>query len=71
MDIKNMLRIFGYIVATSVGVMGIAVTAGLLLPKFIPENFRILLGIVFILYSIFRIVTLRMSQKQKEITDED
>jgi hypothetical protein len=71
MDIKNMLRIFGYVVATSVGLMGIAVTAGLLLPKFIPENFRILLGIVFILYSIFRIITLRMSQKQKEITDED
>jgi hypothetical protein len=71
MNIQNMLRIFGYVVATAVGLMGIAVTAGLLLPKFIPENFRILLGIVFILYSIFRIITLRMSQKQKEITDED
>jgi len=71
MKIQNMLRIFGYVVATSVGLVGIAVTAGLLLPKYIPDNFRTLLGIVFILYSIFRIVTLRMSQKQKEITDEN
>ena len=70
MKIQNMLRIFGYAVATSVGLVGIAITAGLLMPKYIPENFRILLGIIFILYSIFRIVTLRMSQKQKEITDE-
>jgi hypothetical protein len=71
MDIQKMLSIFSYIVATSVGIMGIAVTAGLLMPKYIPDNFRVILGIIFILYSIFRIVTLRMSQKQKEITDEN
>jgi hypothetical protein len=70
MDIQKILRIFGYIVATSVGIVGIAVTAGLLMPAYIPDNFRIILGIVFILYSIYRIVTLKIAVKQKDINDE-
>lgn len=70
MKIQSILRIFGYTVATLVGVVGIAVTAGFLMPSYIPENLRILFGIVFILYAIYRIVTLRLTRKRDTISDE-
>lgn len=69
MKVQNILRIFGYVVAILVGVIGIAVTAGLLIPSYVPQNYRILFGIVFILYAIYRIVTLRITRKRDTISD--
>jgi len=67
---EKILNSFGYIVATLVILMGTVIIAGLLVPVYIPNQFRYLLGIVFILYGIFRIVTLwTKSQQEKDYED--
>lgn len=65
----KILDIFGYIVSIVTIFAGIAMIFGLLLSQ-IPENYRILFGIVFLLYGIYRTVTLRLKHK-KNYTDEN
>lgn len=58
------LLIFSYSVSAIVVIAGIGIIAGLLLPPYVPSNFRIITGIVFVLYGIYRSVTLWTKSKQ-------
>lgn len=58
------LMIFSYTVSAIVVIAGIGIIAGLFLPPYVPSNFRIITGIVFILYGIYRSVTLWSKSKQ-------
>lgn len=65
----KILDVFGYIVSVVTILVGIAMIFGFLLLQ-IPENYRILFGIVFLLYGIYRSITIRLKQK-KTYSDED
>jgi hypothetical protein len=66
-DSGKLLIYFGYAMAAIFCCLGIVVLSGLLLPPF-PETFRITLGIVLMLYAIYRFITTRIKSKQ---TNED
>lgn len=67
---QQYLTWFGYAVASIVIVVGVITVAGLLMPGYVPDNFRYLFGAVFILYGIFRIVTLWTKNKRMKEDEE-
>lgn len=54
---------FGYAMAAIFCCLGIIVLTGLLLPP-APQEFRIVLGSVLVLYAVFRFITTRIKSKQ-------
>lgn len=62
---KKFFTWFGYTVAIIVIVVGFSIVAGLLIPDYVPKNFRFLLGIVFVLYGVYRIITLWTKSRQE------
>jgi hypothetical protein len=55
MDVNRILR--GAVVVLSVGAMlgGVAVMAGLLVPRTLPDRYRVILGAVIVLYGGYRL----------------
>jgi hypothetical protein len=66
MTLARFLRYFGYAASTALSTAGILIIAGLLIPSYIPSKFRVLLGIVLVLYGIFRFVSLRFKKPDDE-----
>lgn len=66
MDIGNILRIIVLVVSACVMLFGVVVVAGFLVPIFIPEQFRVLTGIVIILYGAYRFVQTLYRKKDSE-----
>ncbi len=66
---QKFLDIFGYIVSIIVILVGLAMIFGLLLSQ-THTNYRILFGIVLLLYGIYRSVTIRLKQR-KNFYNED
>lgn len=64
MNAAAILNIVNYSIAALISCAGIGVLAGLLLPTYVPENIRTILGIMFILYGLFRGATTWMKQQQ-------
>jgi hypothetical protein len=60
----TILNLVGYAIAVLLACAGIAVLAGVLMPYYIPDNIRIILGVMFILYGLFRGATTWMKQQQ-------
>ena len=58
MNLTMIVRIMNMAVRAMFIVIGIMLIVGLFRLRNIPAQFRILLGAVFVLYGIFRIVTL-------------
>jgi hypothetical protein len=54
MKIQTFFRVFGFVVATASFLVGLAIILGWILPAYIPENFRIVVGIVMVLYGVYR-----------------
>ena len=70
MQAQDVIRIIGYSTAAIVSVAGIAVIAGFFIPSYIPANFRIIVGTVFVLYGIYRAATLWGKQRNAKKLDE-
>lgn len=68
MDVEKLLTYSGYAVSLFVSCVGAAVLAGFLFPPDIPQKFRILFGVILVLYGVYRFVTLWIKQQRK---DED
>jgi len=66
MDIGSILRIIVLILSAGVMLFGVSVIAGFLVPVFIPDQFRILTGIVILLYGAYRFVTTLYRKKDSE-----
>lgn len=64
---RKVLRYLGYAVSTTLFLTGILIIAGYLVPSYIPSNFRVLFGVVLVLYGVFRFVSLRV---RKPINEE-
>ncbi len=54
MDGQLIVRTVGYITGGIVLVAGILIISGFIVPSYVPENFRIVAGIVLILYGLYR-----------------
>jgi hypothetical protein len=65
MDFGKAFLYFGYVMSGVLAVVGLIVISGFLLPPYIPQKFRIMFGVVLLLYGIYRFVTLRVKQQQK------
>ncbi len=65
MKLQRALQIFSYSAASIFTLCGVAVLSGYLIPVYIPAKFKILFGIVLILYGIYRVVIIRTKNKAK------
>ena len=69
MSAQLILRIVGSITAGLVLIVGIIVLTGSLIPSSVPENYRVVLGIVMVVYGTYRIVMIWMKQRQERNKD--
>jgi hypothetical protein len=60
----------GYGIAALMGIVGILVLAGVLANEGTPVQFRVLFGIVLILYSVYRFTMTRTRNKQEKGSEE-
>ena len=70
METQTVIRVFGYSTATIVFVVGIAVLFGLVLPAYVPEKFRTIVGVVLLLYGVYRAAMLWIKQHHGKRTEE-
>ena len=66
MNIHKVLRVLNIAIRAAFIAIGIILVAGYFQLRFIHPHFRILAGIIFILYGILRIVTMRPERKAGE-----
>lgn len=66
MNIHKVLRVLNIAIRAAFIVIGIILVAGFFQLRLINPHFRILVGIIFILYGVLRIVTMRPEKKVGE-----
>ncbi len=65
-DAQMVIRIVTYVTAGLILILGVVVLTGFMLPDYIPSNFRLMLGILMVLYSIYRIVMVSLKRRSEE-----
>ncbi len=60
---QTIFRIVSFITAAMILVVGIAILVGPLIPDYVPINYRIILGIVMVLYGGYRIAKVWLRQR--------
>ncbi|MBI5019987.1 MAG: hypothetical protein HZB59_00970 [Ignavibacteriales bacterium] len=70
MNASNILLIVTYVTAGSILVLGVIILTGFLLPTYIAVNFRIMMGIMMIVYGSYRIVIITIRNRRKDETEE-
>ena len=60
----TILNFVGYTIAVLIAGVGIAVLIGVLLPSYIAVNIRMLVGVMMVIYGIFRGSMIWMKQRQ-------
>ena len=65
MDGQTIVTTVGYVTAGIVLLAGIAIIVGLVLPAYVPDNYRIIVGIVLFIYGVYRSVMLWIKQKSQ------
>jgi hypothetical protein len=71
MNLAGFIKILGYFTSIVLFLFGLIILTGVfdfLRLRNLPEQFRIIFGIVFLLYGIYRFVRLKFSQRD---TDEE
>ncbi len=64
----NAMRAVNYVilvVSAAVAVFGTLVIAGILVPKNFPEQFRVVIGVVILLYGVYHFVVSWYRQKER------
>lgn len=70
MDGRLIIQIVGYITAAIVLVAGMLVLTGYIVPSYVPENFRIVVGVVLILYGFYRPAMIFIKNKNAKRFEE-
>jgi hypothetical protein len=75
MSLNRIFKIFGYFVSVVLIIFGTILVTGIHIPMYarlnnIPDQPRIVFGVVFLLYGIFRGLRLFFSNKKQEEDDE-
>ena len=64
MNSINIFQIVSYVLGSAFLVMGIIALIGWFIPPYIPDNFRLILGALMILWGIYRIAITRYKAQQ-------
>jgi cytochrome c biogenesis protein CcdA len=67
---QTIIHTVGYITGGIVLVAGVLVITGYIVPSYVPENFRIIAGVVLILYGLYRPAMIYIKSKNAERADE-
>jgi hypothetical protein len=65
MIIMTVVRYMIIVLASGAMAAGVLVVAGILVPQNIPEQFRVVLGIVIFLYGLYRLVIVFSRQSER------
>lgn len=63
MNAQTIINLVSYVTVGLVLVVGIMSVTGYLIPEYVPDNFRLMMGIVLVLYSVYRIATIWTKQR--------
>lgn len=66
MDVPSVLRYSVLVVAAAAMVAGVLVMIGVLVPRYFPEDYRILMGVVVFLYGAYRFTVTYFRQSGRE-----
>ena len=64
------IRIVSFITAGCMLVFGVIILTGFGIPAYIPENFRLIIGCIIILYAVFRLITTWMKVHNEKHSEE-
>jgi uncharacterized membrane protein YfcA len=59
------VHIVSYFTASLIALLGVAALFGWFFPTYISDNIRLLLGVMMILWGVYRIVSTRTKQQQE------
>ena len=65
MDPHRPLVIVGYVLSGFLFICGLVIASGLFIPPTMPQKFRIMFGVLMLLYGIYRFVNIRIKQQQR------
>jgi len=68
---ETILRLVSYMTAAVVFTVGIKVLSGFIVPAYVPENYRIMMGTVMAVYGVYRVVMLRIKKRQVKNAEEE
>ena len=67
---RTIIQTVGYITGGIVLLAGILVITGFIVPSYVPGNFRLIAGLVLILYGLYRPAMIYIKSKNAERADE-
>ena len=70
MNGQTIVTIVGFVTAVVVLLAGIAIIVGLVLPAYLPGNYRIIVGCVMIVYGLYRSATLWIKHRSAKQFEE-
>ena len=70
MNGQTIVTLVGFVTAGVVLLGGIAIIAGLVLPAYVPDNYRTIVGFVLIIYGLYRSTMLWIKHKNARRYEE-
>ena len=70
MNFQIVLTIVSFITASLILVVGIAILTGFLVPSYVPSDYRVISGVVMLLYGSYRIVMVWLKQRHAKTLEE-
>lgn len=64
----NIMKYFAYVIAILFIILGIAILGGFFITENVPSQFRVMIGVVLVLYGAFRLV---MTYSKKNESSEN
>ncbi|HEV8538191.1 MAG TPA: hypothetical protein VGR15_04620 [Bacteroidota bacterium] len=71
MNSQTIVVMVGFITAGAALLTGVAIIAGIVLPQFVPDDYRIVFGLLFVIYGVYRSTFLWIKQRKAKVTDEE
>ena len=65
MDPYKPMVYIGYVFSGILFIGGLIIASGLFMPPTMPQKFRIMFGVVMLLYGVYRFVNIRIKQQQR------
>ena len=66
MKMAQVMNIVAYTAGALFVLLGLAILFTDLFPSYIPDQFKVLMGIVLFLYGMFRLVTITLNRRKKD-----
>jgi hypothetical protein len=66
MNVNSVVRIVILVISAAVMLIGILAMAGLLVPRYFPDEYRVIIGAVVFLYGLYRFVLAYYRERRKE-----